>query len=387
MSITEYGLKVGRMSLAKDLTIGLNPEILITRLLFDSQNPRLSPDVEGYSQDALLLHLEEKYDLFPVARSMVDNGFFKEEPLIGIPSSDDKILIVEGNRRLACLKFLTDQSARRISNKKADWEELVAEAEKRGTIEKLQRVPVVIHAQRDKELRAILGFRHITQTKKWDALSKARFINHLIETSAKSTFYQIAQEIGSKAVTIRNNYIAFRVFLQAKNDFNIDTSKVEKEFGVFYTALTDPNVKYYVGLDIEKEPQHLKKPISASKSDELKFFIEMLHGTKTIEPIITDSRQIRRFGEILFSSQARIVLQTTRNFDYAFTLTGGEKRALLLSLEKADIYLSEAYKTLYRYAEDQKVKSLVRKCAVTTQRMLENLSETKENKMINGRTT
>lgn len=365
------------MSLTKGLTVGLY-KIPVTRLMFDSKNPRLSPEVEGYSQEALLLHLEERYDLFPIARSMVDNGYFQEEPLIGIPGPEDKILIVEGNRRLACLKLLTDQKSREISNRKAAWEELAAEAEKRGTIQELEEVPVVIHEKRDQELRAILGFRHITQTKKWDALSKARFINHLIETSPKATFSQIAQEIGSKAVTIRNNFVAFRVFLQAKNEFSIETSKVETQFGVFYTALTDANIKYYLNLDSNKEPQQLKKPIHPSKSDELKFLIETLHGTKSIEPIITDSRQIRRFGEILFSAQARAVLQTTRNFEYAFTLTGGEKRALLSNLEKADIYLTESYKTVYRYAKDQNVKSLVKKCALTTQRMLDSISECQE---------
>lgn len=361
------------MSLAKGMKLGLNP-VPVERLLFDSQNPRLRPEDRDLSQEELLVTMERKFDLVPIARSMVDNGYFQEEPLIGIPGPDEKLTVVEGSRRLACLKFLTEPKTRELSKNKDLWEELAEEAEKRGTLKQLKVVPIVIHEQRD-QVRAILGFRHITSTKKWPPLQKGRFVNLLIETSKDTTFAKIAQEVGSKITPIRNVYVAFRAFLQATDDFNMDTSKVETEFGVFYTALTDPNIKSYLGLDLDKEPEQLKKPIPKSKAAELEFLIEALHGTKKVEPIITDSRQIKRLGEILFSTHARKVLQTTRNFDYAFRLTGGEKRALLSNLESADIYLTEAYKTAYRYGKDPNVRSMIKKCLFTAERMLQSLSE------------
>jgi len=361
------------VNIPEALKQGLN-RLPVSRLLFDKENPRYPDEIAEYTEDEMLQYFESGYNLLPIARSMVDNGYFEEEPLVGIPGPDNKAIVVEGNRRLAALKFLTKSKARAASKKPDLWNELSTEAEKKGTMSSLLLIPVVIHNDRE-EVRGILGFRHITGIKKWNAFMKARFINRLIETREGATLSGIAREVGAWVATIRNNYVAYRVYLQAKDDFSIDTSKAEKEFGVFYTALTDPNIKSYLAIDLDKDLHDLKKPIIRSKSDELRFLIEWLHGTNEIEPIITDSRQIRRFGEILVSAQARKALQVTRNFEYAFRLTGGEKRALLTNLEMADMYLTEAYKTVYRYGKDPVIKNLVRKCQATVEQMLRSLPD------------
>jgi len=358
--------------------LGLQP-ILVSRLLFDRENPRLPPDVISYTESDLLLYFEKAFDLLPIAKSLVDNGYFEEEPLIGIPGPNGKVIVVEGNRRLAALNFLTNSDARNLSKRRETWEALVTEAGQKNTLRGLLEVPIVVHKDRE-ELRSILGFRHITGIKRWDAIQKSRFINRLIETRPDATFEKIGREAGSRETTIRNNYLAFRVYLQAGVEFNIDTSRVEKEFGVFYTALTDPNVRDYLNLKVEpqKRPQDLREPVSKRKADELKFFVECLHGTKKIEPVVTDSRQIKKLGEVLVVPEARRLLEATRDLDQAFKLTGGEKRTLTENLQLANIYLGEAYKTVHLYSKDPVVKNQVEKCVITITQILKSFPDIKE---------
>jgi len=347
----------------------------VSILLLDNLNPRLPPDAISMSQQELYLIFERDFDLFPIARSMVDNGYFQEEPLIGIPGSNGKIIVVEGNRRLAVLKFLTDPEVRNLSKKKNEWDALYEKAKKKG--HDLTKVPVVVHKNRE-ELRSILGFRHITGILKWDALSKARFINNLIEGRKGATFSDVAREVGSRVDTIRNNYVAYRVYKQAKEDFDIDTSKVEVRFGVFYTALNNPNIREYIGLKRDQSIEKLKKPIRKSKADELKNFIELLHGTSEVSPVFTDSRNISKLGEILAVPEARKILLTTQDFDLAYRSTGGERRTLIDNLEKASISLTEAYKTAYLYCKDPKVKKLIERCAATIRQILRSCNLIRE---------
>ena len=232
---------------------------------------------------------------------MADNGYFIEEPMIGIPSNDNCLIVVEGNRRLATLKLLTDSKFRDSSKYKEDWERLFSIAKAVGR--DLSKVPIIVHANRA-ELDAIIGFRHITSTLKWDPLCKARFIFDLIERKKVNDLSKIAKEIGARQVTLKSNLIAYNIYNQAK-DLEIDVSRLEQNFGVFYTALNNADIRDFLGLDFDKPLQDLKKPISNSKRQELKDFIELLHGNSKVLPVITDSRQIYQLGEVLAVESAR----------------------------------------------------------------------------------
>ena len=86
----------------------------VASLRLDNLNPRLPAEAKQFSQVQLLMHMEEHFDLLPIARSMSDNGYFDEEPVIIIPKEDETgvFIVIEGNRRLAALEFLTDPELR-----------------------------------------------------------------------------------------------------------------------------------------------------------------------------------------------------------------------------------------------------------------------------------
>lgn len=94
----------------------------VSNLLFDDQNFRFSEDASGASQKELLQILDRDFDPLSIGESLVDNGYFAEEPLVVIPKpSTDKFVVVEGNRRLAALKFLSNEELRELSIDKDAW--------------------------------------------------------------------------------------------------------------------------------------------------------------------------------------------------------------------------------------------------------------------------
>jgi hypothetical protein len=340
----------------------------VSNLLFDDQNFRFSEDASGSSQKELLKILDRDFEPLSIGESLVDNGYFAEEPLVIIPKPHtDKFIVIEGNRRLAALRFLSDEKSRELSIDKDAWEAL---AKRLKT--PISQVPVVKYESRD-ELTTFLGYRHIAGILKWDPFAKARFINSLVDRKGKNAdFRDVARETGSKKPTIRDNYIAYRILQQAREDFGIDTKNLEKNFSVFYRSLSDPHITKFIGLNKDRPPRELKNPISLKKRDNLEELIGFIHGTGKDQAVLTDSRQLTKLGEVLNEEAAYKSLRISRNLEQAYQLTGGEKRRLLDNLERASYYLDEALRDVHRHKGSPKVVSAVRRCAGTIVEILDS---------------
>ena len=65
----------------------------VNDLLLDSQNPRLPPSRGTPSQEALLLLIVKAYTITELMDSFAINGYFDEEPLVGVPVPDDPSIL------------------------------------------------------------------------------------------------------------------------------------------------------------------------------------------------------------------------------------------------------------------------------------------------------
>ncbi len=351
-----------------------NPEwIPVQKLILDDENYRLPGNFKGSNQRELLQILDRDFALSIIGESLADNGYFVEEPLIGIPGPKDKIIIVEGNRRLAALKLIVQAELRKVARDPEYWENLAKRLQ-----HDVSEVPVIIYGSRD-ELITFLGYRHIAGIVKWDPLSKARFIHNLTEKKGnRAEFSDVARETGSSAATIRANYITYRVFLQAKDDFGIDTSRLEKNFSVFYRAINNVNIAEFLDLKKVGEPSDLKKPISKRKAAALEEVIGYVHGTSEIKPVIFDSRQLTTLGEVLVSKEAYQNLRLNRNLLQADQLSGGEERRLIDSLNKASLALDDSLRDAHRYTKNKRVSLLVLRCAESMEQILISFPDVKK---------
>jgi len=319
-------------------------------LLLDPANPRLPEDACTDSQKDLLLALARDYSLLDVGRSIAENGYFEEEPLAAVPANEDppQYTVVEGNRRLAALKLLTDGHLRdlirdSLGASMKEWDAL-SESERIGEIED---VPVVLYGDRE-DLLTFMGYRHITGVQEWDPLAKARFVNSLIE-DYRMDFLAAARRIGSNTPSVRQVYLAYRVYRQAR-DQGVDVSMVEDSYGVFTRSMSSAPLKAHIGIapatQNTQNPAELAKPVPADRADELSELVSWVAGDSSTSAVITDSRQITELGRVAATEEALEHLRDTRDLGSAHELTDGAAERVIKSLLQARKKLESALRDI-----------------------------------------
>lgn len=346
----------------------------IESLFLDPENPRLRGEEDWTSKNeaALLKEFYARYNLTELAYSISDKGFtprFAESlHVISKEGADDQYIVVEGNRRLAALKLLADADLRKEVGVNRVWDELAAQAAEKKL--DLDNVPVVIYADRA-SLDDYLGFRHITGPTPWRPEAKARFIARLLNTGEKID--DVAKRIGSNRPTVRRFAEAHSVYAQAiKQDLPID--QVEAAFGIFYNALGQPGVRGFIGLGKQSEnTSPLKDPIPEDHLQNLKELLGLLYGTAddegSLDKAISESRDLKRLGEILGDDRGRRSLLADRDLNRAWRMVGGGRQELLALLEGAHSRLAEANGQSKEFNDDEDVQEEVRRIRELVQDM------------------
>jgi len=143
----------------------------VASLHLDPKNPRLGRERSARAPKEIIQYLFDHDKAMEVADSIAKRGFFPNEPLLAI-SVGDRLVVVEGNRRLAALKALKEPG--------------LLEGAKQRQVERLSRrlasqdliseVPVTIAPSRKATDRQIAG-RHVgTPVLAWQAENRASFI-------------------------------------------------------------------------------------------------------------------------------------------------------------------------------------------------------------------
>jgi hypothetical protein len=327
----------------------------LDQLLLDNKNPRLPDGYENAGQPALLKLLAEDYALVDLGRSVAENGYFSEEPLVTVKHpSQNKWVVVEGNRRLAAL-LLIHSPASAPKDLQAAWTDVAASAKKT-----VKEVPTLEYQER-KEVTPYLGFRHITGVLAWRPYQKGRYVAQLVE-QGKLEFAEIARLIGGKTQTVREHYVSYTLVRQARIGFNLDTELVEESFGILRRALSDPNIRAYIGLDLDRKEKDLSKPLRKTSAGALEEAFRWIFGTKSKPPAIRESRDLSKLGAVLANKKALAALKTSGDLNYAFELSGGEEKRLIETLSKASYELDQAVPMIIRHKKSKDVRSWAEKC-------------------------
>jgi len=327
----------------------------LDQLLLDNKNPRLPDGYQHATQPQLLNLLAEDYALPDIGNSIAQNGYFSEEPLVTVKHPTlDKWIVVEGNRRLVALLLLAEPK-KAPKELRDTWTEIADEAKK--TVSEL---PTLVYNHR-REITPYLGFRHITGVLQWRPYQKGRYVSQLVEDGAFS-FAEIARLIGSKPKTVREHYVSYTLVRQAKNAFNLDTERAEESFGILRRALSDPNIRNYIGLELDRKEHKLSRPLKKSDASRLDETFRWMFGTKTKAAAIRESRDLSKLGAVLANDKARAALQTSGDLSYAFELSGGEEKRLIEALSKASYQLDQALPMVLRHKKSRDILSLVEKC-------------------------
>ncbi len=275
-------------------------------LVLDSNNPRLFIGNTGANQDDLVKMLVDNADLKELVQSMAENGYIPIEPLIVTEASPDKYVVLEGNRRLAALRVLTNPSLAqqcRISIPKNIPQSI------KDTFEEV----AVYKVASEKDARSLIGFKHVNGPHKWESFAKAQFAYkwYLAEKDNGLTIEDIANKLGDKNNTVRSLVSAMFVLEQAKDSGTYDVTKdrtaIKFAYSHFYTALNRTEYKDFLGLDKDWSSNPKKNPIAEDKLDNLKDVLTGLYGYKPDQrPAVIGSQNpdLKHFGEVLNNSNS-----------------------------------------------------------------------------------
>lgn len=168
----------------------------VASLHLDSKNPRLGRETSARAPREIIQHLFEHDKALEVAQSVAARGYFPNEPLLAI-KEDDRLVVVEGNRRLAALKALREPGLLEGSIQR-QVERLSRQLEDPNDI---ATVPVTIAPSRRATDRQIAG-RHVgTPVLAWQAENRASFI--LDKLAEGYTNDQLRDQLGFKVSDIQ----------------------------------------------------------------------------------------------------------------------------------------------------------------------------------------
>jgi hypothetical protein len=303
----------------------VTPDISLELLEFDMKNPRFTPDhaPRASSDEAIIRIFHKHAELNELLLSISKNGYIDIEPLVVIKKQrEDKLIVLEGNRRLAALRLFTnDELGSRLGITVP-----AIQSDKRDSIHSVS----VMRVSNREAARTFIGFKHINGPQRWDAISKAKYATewYLQEKEAGSEFdlADIARSMGDSHATIRrlvNGYLALR---QAEDWglFQIEGRYPGKKFGFshFYTALTKPEYQRFLGLERNwMSDQPSSTPVPENKKSELVELLTWLYGSKadSIKPVIkSQNPHVRNLGKVISDPVALTNLRKSRDLDSAY---------------------------------------------------------------------
>lgn len=354
------------MAVSKHLSFGK-----VDELYLDPRNPRLG---RHHTSDKLkqpeILELMQDWKLDELAVSFIESGgFWSQEALLVVEEIIDgkkRLVVVEGNRRLAALMLL--QSAVKKNPINRAWQDIA----KSGPIpaDLFEKVPYFLADSR-KDVEAFLGFRHVTGIEEWRPAEKAEYIAKMIDEGM--SYKQVMRKIGSKATTVRQNYIAYRLLHRMEALEEVPKENFQERFSVMYLSLRTEGVQKYLQIDIEADPEKVRNGIPKIHQKNLINFALWLFGNSEKSALFTDSRDVDKFGRALLSNKAVEYLERTENpnFQIAVRMAGGDEPEIVKLVDSAADNVEQALSRAHHYPSSKPLISATKRLAKDTAQLID----------------
>jgi len=375
----------------KDVLLGEPVRVEVRLLQLDSHNPRLVSATNIDSDDDVIRELHDEGELSELLQSISSNGYLDFEPLVVtlVKPSDKRLTVLEGNRRLAAIRVLTDKKlAARLSIAAPDIPPSLA-----PTLDAVRVIRVASRA----DARPFIAFKHINGPHRWESFAKAKFAADWYAAEKKKgeqglSLTQIAERIGDNHDTIKRMVAAIYVLDQAeeKRIFLIGNRTTKKfPFSHLYTALSRSEYMTYLGLDegwtrFDPKPN----PISKANLPKLREVLSWIFGSKNDDelPVIrSQNPDIKNLGIVLSHTAAVRVLREQRSLEKALAQATPPEEKLSSALVRSLGYLQEAVNNLRAFdGNDRSLFDIVEDISELVDtlhsRMTEKMEKAKESK-------
>lgn len=290
---------------------------------FDPENPRffdVASDV-ATSDEKSIVRMIEQENLDELVGSIGNQGFFPGEPLLVAPNQQvpGRYIVVEGNRRLAALRALLGLTPPEKLTR------TIVEAVEQAKF-KPAEVECFLFPQR-RDILKYLGFRHISGPRRWEPLSKARYLADLIhnfyqDLTQENQLLAVARDIGSRRSYVAQLLTALNLYDRAKAAHFYDLQRVNEEdisFSLLSTALSYNNIVTFLNLSGRDainvgtvNDEHAKELLGW-------MFAQDQRG----DTVMGESRRLKVLAAVVASPRAVLELRKNNNLDQAYVFTSG----------------------------------------------------------------
>ena len=298
-------------------------------LRFDLQNPRVTED-PFEDETAALEYLIDHADANELVLSILNSGWMDYEPLIVLEGDN---IVLEGNRRLAALRILSDRGLR---------EKLKIDLPEEPGPKALPEFVRVHPAGSRADARDFIGFKHVNGPFKWDSLAKAKYAAEWL--AEDGDIRQIGRRLGDTHNTVVRLVNGWRILRQV-SDAGFDrgaTTKPSFPFSHLYTAVARPNVRRYLGLPECGGSDLLPlQPVPPDAVGNLRRLMSWLYGQKKEPAVVArQNPDLNRLIAVLGNDTARTMLIASRDLEAAYGEVEDKTlrfdRALMLTIKQAE---------------------------------------------------
>lgn len=264
----------------------------------------------------LLLGKNQEY-IQDLLLSMKENGFLNVETIQvrRITDSQD-FLVLEGNRRVATLKYLHQQykDDGDIGNFDATF---------------FSHIPISIIDSNDIRAQLItMGLQHITGKKRWNPLNQSQMVIDLIDRYGL-TNKEIRDSLGTSQQFINKCRRTMALITAYKKGDYGDQFRSEM-YSIFEEVVKSPQMREWLGWDdVDMNCKNLVHQeflfqwISTIEDDN-----DETGETRQLQPIITKSQEIRTLSKFISDEKAVNVMERKRDVTVGYTMSSavGEDR-------------------------------------------------------------
>ena len=227
------------------------------------------------------------------------------------PHKSGTYVVVEGNRRAAALKWISEDHDSGVS---IDPEVLKI----------LNGVPVVIVPEEGDELayKALMGIRHVSGINQWGGYQRAKLVVEM-KDEFKLDSGEVAERLALTVHEVNRRYRAFRALQQMRENEEFGDFADSDLYPIFHEAVSLPAVKAWLDWDDETfkfssdpETEQFYALLSPSQDEP-----ETGEEPKSRDAKITTYLQVRQLREILAKPEAKLMLlDPDRSFTDALAL-------------------------------------------------------------------
>jgi ParB-like nuclease domain len=251
--------------------------------------------------------------------SIISNGFLAVERLVVRKYQkigDDKwlYLVLEGNRRLASLKWIAEDHKAGVTIP-------------HDVMNVLAAIPVIVIESDDGEVTylSIMGIRHVGGIKQWGGYQRAKLVGDLRDKHGLDSS-DIADRLGMTKHEVNRRYRALKALQQMEEDEDFGDYASSAMYPLFHEAVSLPVVRIWLGWnDTESKFE---------ENEDLRQFYQLitpLHadGDEDVsdgDPKIISYSQIRDLRDILNNAEAKkVLLDHNRTFGDALGMAKADE--------------------------------------------------------------